>query len=113
MTIAPRHSSFAPKPEVVIIPPQPATMKLPVLFLVLASALPAVSDPTTRCTDAQCMNFQQEVSFNHQHWHRDADTACLNFGQFVPVNHRHVHRNQDATSPQFQQYTPDRRRRGR
>ena len=86
-------------------------MKIPIAFLVLLSALPAIGEPTIRCTDARCLNFREEVSRNHQHWYRDTDATCLNFQQFVPPNHRHVHRNSDATSPRFQEYAPDKRRR--
>ena len=82
-------------------------MKLAIAFLVLAAALPAVSEPTVRCMDALCLNFQQEVSADHQHSHRCADSACLNFQQFVAPNHRHLHRNSDVTSPNFQQYVPE------
>ena len=88
-------------------------MKIPIAFLVLASALPAVSEPTIRCTDARCLNFRQEVSADHQHWYRDADAACLNFQQFVPPNHQHLHRNHDVTSPHFLEYAPDKRRRSK
>ena len=83
------------------------------LLLLLAFALPAMSDPVIRCTDALCLNFQEEVAPNHQHSHRCADAACVNFQQFVAPNHRHVHRNSNATNPNFQQYVPDKKRAGR
>ena len=88
-------------------------MKIPIAFLVLASALPAVCDPSIRCTDALCLNFRQEVATDHRHLHRDTDATCLNFQQFVPANHQHVHRNRDVTSPHFLEYAPDKRRRAR
>ena len=82
-------------------------MKLSIAFIVLASALPAVSDRAVRCTDALCLNFQEEVSPNHQHSHRCTDAACVNFQQYVAANHRHLHRNSDANSPYFQQFVPE------
>ena len=88
-------------------------MKMLLPFFVLFLALPAMSDPTIRCTDALCVNFQQEVGFNHQHQHRDTDAACLNFQQYVPLNHRHVYRNRDVNSPNFLQYAPGRQPRRR
>jgi hypothetical protein len=75
--------------------------------------MPAVSNPDIRCMDARCLNFQQQVARNHQHWYRDTDAACLNFQQYVAPNHRHVYRNRDVTSPQFLQYAPDRKGRRR
>ena len=85
----------------------PSPMKITIAFLVLLAS-PAMSEPTTRCMDALCLNFQQEVSIRHQHVHRDTDASCLNFQQYVPMNHRHVHRNTDARSPRFQEFTPQR-----
>lgn len=81
-------------------------MKTAIVFSLLLVALPAMSEPTIRCTDALCLNFQQEVSPYHHHLHRDTDAACLNFQQYVPVNHRHLHRNTDVTSPHFEEYVP-------
>jgi len=84
-------------------------MKASIAFFILSLALPAIGEPTFRCNDALCANFQQEVDFNHQHMHRCQDSACVNFQQFVPINHRHLHRNSNVNSPNFQQFVPDRR----
>jgi hypothetical protein len=83
-------------------------MKASIAFLILSLALPAIGEPTFRCNDALCADFQQEVGFNHQHMHRCQDSACVNFQQFVPNNHRHVHRNSNVNSPNFQQFVPER-----
>ena len=91
-----------------LLNPNPA-MKTLIAFVVLAFALPVMGEPTFRCMDALCANFQQEVGPDHQHSHRCTDAACVNFQQFVPPNHRHLHRNTNVTSPNFQQYVPDRR----
>ena len=84
-------------------------MKLPVAFTVFALLSPAMADPTFRCADALCLNFQQIVSADHEHLHRDTDSSCVNFQQFVPLNHRHLHRNSDVNSPTFQQFVPEKR----
>lgn len=88
-------------------------MKLLIALVVLVSMLPLRSEPVYRCTDALCVDFQQEVAGNHQHSHRCADAACVNFQQFVPANHRHLHRNQNAQSPNFLEFVPERQRRRR
>ena len=88
-------------------------MKTLAAFFTLLLVAGAADEPTTRCTDALCINFQQEVLLSHRHLHRDTDAACLNFQQYVPLNHQHVHRNRDATSPRFQEYEPSRRPRAR
>ena len=80
------------------------TIALFVLFLISS----APGEPTFRCTDALCLNFQEEVGINHQHLHRCADSACLNFQQFVPLNHRHLYRNRNVSSPNFLEYVPQR-----
>lgn len=84
-------------------------MKIPFALLVLAFALPGMSQSTVRCSDASCLNFQQEVGPDHQHSHRCTDAACVNFQQFVPLNHRHLHRNSNPTSPNFQQFVPEKK----
>ena len=86
-------------------------MKLPIALAVFAFVLPAMGEPTFRCTDALCLNYLQEVGGNHLHVHRCTDAACVNFQQFVPNNHRHLHRNSDVTSPNFLQFVPERQRR--
>ena len=88
-------------------------MKTVIALFLLLSGLSAMGEPAVRCSDALCLNFQQEVGFNHQHQHRCTDAACLNFQQFVPLNHRHVYRNRDVKSPNFLEYVPEKRPRGR
>ena len=83
-------------------------MRTVIAFIVLLLSLPAVAEPTFRCQDALCANFQQEVPFNHQHLHRCTDAACVAFQQFVPINHRHLHRNSDVRNPHFQEFVPGR-----
>ncbi len=85
-------------------------MKIFIPLFVLAFALSALSQATMRCTDALCLNFQEEVAPDHQHSHRDTDAACVNFQQFVLPNHRHLHRNTNVTSPNFLQFVPEKKR---